>query len=144
MRGTPVVLLLVMFMSAGPAVRGEVPVAPSAGEEALAQYLYKPKLVLDHMDEIGLTPAQRTVLRQLILEASRVAEERRPGLVEARVKLEKLLAEPRVDEAAASAALDAVTELERDVRRSNLVLLVRLKNVLTAEQQVKLSAIRER
>ena len=56
--------------------------------------------------------------------------------------LGKLLSEDRVDEATVLAKLDEVTAIERDVKRVNFTMLVRVKNQLDPEQQVKVRTYR--
>jgi len=47
-----------------------------------------------------------------------------------------------VDEAQTLAQLDKLLNAERDIKRAQIALLVRLKNKLTAEQQEKLMELR--
>ncbi len=57
-------------------------------------------------------------------------------------ELGKMLADDHVDEAKVSAKLDEVTAIERDVKKVNFLLLVRVKNQLDPEQQVKIRKYR--
>jgi Spy/CpxP family protein refolding chaperone len=59
--------------------------------------------------------------------------------------MEKLVAQvkqPRVDEQQALAQLEKVLATEREIKRQQVTLLVRIKNKLTPEQQAKLSELR--
>ena len=58
-------------------------------------------------------------------------------------RLAELLDKPAVDQTAALAQLDEVLKVEREVKRAHIGLLVQLKNVLTPEQQAKLSTLRQ-
>jgi Spy/CpxP family protein refolding chaperone len=49
-----------------------------------------------------------------------------------------------VDEAAVLAQVDKILALERDVKRTQLSLVVRIKNLLTEPQQAKLNELRNR
>ena len=49
----------------------------------------------------------------------------------------------RVDEAAALAQADRVMALEREMKRSQLQLLIRIKNALTQQQQDQLRELRK-
>ncbi len=53
-------------------------------------------------------------------------------------KLGALIRQERVDEAQVLAQIDSVLALEREMKRIQITLLVRLKNRLTAEQQAYL------
>jgi Spy/CpxP family protein refolding chaperone len=53
-----------------------------------------------------------------------------------------LVKQPRVDEQQVLAQLEKVLALEREIKRAQVTLLVRIKNNLTPEQQAKLVEIR--
>jgi len=57
-------------------------------------------------------------------------------------KLLSLVKQPRVDEQQALAQLDKVLAAEREIKKEQVTLLVRIKNKLTPEQQSKLSELR--
>ena len=59
-------------------------------------------------------------------------------------KMAKLLQASPVDEAALLAQADKVMGLEREVKRTHLSLLVRIKNLLTDAQRAKLTELRRR
>jgi Spy/CpxP family protein refolding chaperone len=63
--------------------------------------------------------------------------------VEASANLLELLEPAAVDEEAALAAADRMMTLELEVKARRMVLLVRIKNLLTAEQQRQLREIRD-
>jgi hypothetical protein len=56
-------------------------------------------------------------------------------LAAASEKLVSILKQSRVDQGQALAALDAVLNLERDVKHTQLTLMIQIKNELTASQQ---------
>ena len=58
-------------------------------------------------------------------------------------KLARLLQASTVDEAAVLAQADKVMALEREVKRTHLALLVRIKNALTDAQKARLTALRK-
>ena len=57
-------------------------------------------------------------------------------------KMVKLLQQSPADEAKILAQADRVMALERDIKRTHLTLLVRLRNMLTPEQQAQLQRLR--
>jgi Spy/CpxP family protein refolding chaperone len=57
-------------------------------------------------------------------------------------KLNELVQESKVDEAATVAQVDRVLDVERQIKRAHMGLLVRIKNTLTPEQQRRLTTIR--
>ena len=57
-------------------------------------------------------------------------------------KMLPLLDERPVDESRVLAQADRILGLEKEIKKTHLTLLVRVKNLLTREQQAKLSEIR--
>jgi Spy/CpxP family protein refolding chaperone len=55
-----------------------------------------------------------------------------------------LLEETQVDEAAAIAKAEQVLKTENEVKKRQMALLIRIKNVLTKDQQNRLRALRDR
>lgn len=122
--------------------------SPARGQEkkddALAKAVFAPELVFKYAREIGLKPPQR----QAIVEAIKSVQGDLVGLqlsmAEPAQELVDLLNQPKVDESAALAQADKVLTIERDVKKMQMALLIRIKNALTPEQQAKLRELRDR
>lgn len=111
-------------------------------DDAFAQALFDPQLVLRHAQAIGLTPAQRrTILDELKATQTALAP-LQANMMEPALDLVELLGQTRVDEARVVAKMDQVLEIENEVKKKQAALLVRIKNALTAEQQAKLRELR--
>jgi Spy/CpxP family protein refolding chaperone len=117
---------------------------PAPGDDPLAKLLFPPELVMQHQAEIGLKPEQRTAITHAIGELQGRVLDVQWRMQDAAARLATLLGKPAVDETAALAQVDEVLNLERDVKRAQLTLLIRIKNTLTPEQQVKLDQYRKR
>jgi Spy/CpxP family protein refolding chaperone len=63
-------------------------------------------------------------------------------LQEQTAKMTQLLQQSPADETKILEQADKIMALEREIKRSHLALLVRIKNALTAEQIAKLEAMR--
>jgi len=118
--------------------------AAKAPDDPMAKLLFPPELVLRHAQELGLQPAQRTAIVNAIKEAQGDLLDLQLEMAERAQALVKLLDVPRVEEASALAQADKVMGLERDMKRKQLQLLVRIKNALTREQQDRLRDLRDR
>jgi Spy/CpxP family protein refolding chaperone len=59
-------------------------------------------------------------------------------------KAGSLVKHPRVEEQEALAQLEKVLAIEREIKRAQVTLLVRIKNKLTPEQQAKLVDVRSK
>jgi Spy/CpxP family protein refolding chaperone len=117
--------------------------AQQQGDDPLAKLLFPPELVMQHQADIGLRPEQRTAITRAIGELQGKALDVQWRMQDAAGKLAGLLGKPSIDEAAALAQVDEVLNLEREVKRAQLTLLIRIKNTLTAEQQGKLEQYRK-
>ncbi len=113
------------------------------GADALTKFLYSPELVMAHQDAIALTDHQRAAIQDVVREVQSKA------LVDTQFKLglagEKLrgsLARTTVDEASVLQQIDDMLALEREVKRAQITLLVRVKNLLTPEQRSALDKLR--
>ena len=111
---------------------------PKPEDDPLARLLFDPQLVLKHAQDLGLQPAQRTAIINAIKEAQGDILDIQLQMAERHEELVKTASPVRVDETAALAQADKVLGLERDMKHKQLQLLIRIKNVLTREQQDKL------
>lgn len=116
---------------------------PKPGDDPLAKLLFDPQLVLKHAQELSLQPAQRTAIINALKEAQGDLLDLQLQMAERSEGLLKVMEGQRVDEAAALAQVDRVLGLERDMKRKQLQLLIRIKNALTKEQQERLQELKK-
>lgn len=103
--------------------------------------LFLPTVVMRHQSDIGLSDAQRDAITAEMNQTHEQAVALRWQLESKSTALEKLLAADRVDEKAAMAQAEELMRLEEQMKRTHLVLLIRVKNLLTPEQQAKLRTL---
>lgn len=113
-------------------------------EDPLAKLLFDPQLVLKFASELSLQAAQRTSIVNAIKAAQVEILDRQLEMAERHQELVKSMEALRVDEAAALTQADRVMQLEREMKRSQLQLLIRIKNALTQQQQDRLRELRSR
>jgi Spy/CpxP family protein refolding chaperone len=131
--------LLAVTVLAGALVTGILQAqTPKAGDDPLARLLFEPELVLKHAQELGLQPAQRATIITAIKDAQGDILDLQLQMSERAQELIKSVEGPRIDEGAALAQVDKVLGLERDIKRKQMQLLIRIKNALTREQQDRL------
>lgn len=106
--------------------------------------LYPPELVMEHQIELGLGDAERQALRQAVQQAQVKFTDLQWRLSAETERLDAILREPVLREAQVLEQVDRVLALERDLKRTKIALLVRIKNMLTPEQQAKLAGMRTR
>jgi len=132
---------LLAMMFAAPFARAQQP--QQANPDPFNGALFSPELVMQHQAEIGLTDAQRTQITTEITKAQQRATEVAWKLQKEMADLTALLKVDPIDETAVIAQLDKVLALERDVKRAQVTLLVRMKNILTPEQRSRLRELRD-
>jgi Spy/CpxP family protein refolding chaperone len=113
-------------------------------EPEFAKYLFAPELVLKYSRQIELQPPQRTALMQLLKEVQVDVMDLQLQMAESATDLTAEVEKQKVDEAAALRLTDRILTLERDIKKRQMTLLIRLKNLLTADQQAKLTTLRDR
>lgn len=104
--------------------------------------LFPPELVLRNQIEIGLTDEQTAQIKKLLTESHGRMIDAQVDLQRAVERLNTTLENPRIDEGAAIAAAEQTMAIEMKVKKEHLGLLVRVKNILTEEQQRELAAKR--
>jgi len=111
-------------------------------DDAFAQALFDPQLVLRHAQSIGLTAAQRRTILDELKATQTSLGPLQAEMTEPALDLVDLLNQSRVDEAKVVAKMDQVLKIENEVKKKQATLLVRIKNVLTPEQQARLRELR--
>ena len=110
--------------------------------DPIAGNLFPPELVMQHRRELGLTDAQRAAIRDEALKASTRFTELQWQMQDEMEEMAALMKSDNVNEQQALAQLDKVLNIEREVKRTQLGLAIRIKNKLTSEQQMKLQELR--
>lgn len=111
------------------------------GEDPVSRYLYAPEKVMGHAQELGLDEAQRNGIRNEVHKAQGRFLDLQFELQGEGEKLGRLLREKPVDETKVLSQVDRILALEKDVKRTQISLLVRIKNLLTPAQQARLTEI---
>lgn len=104
-------------------------------EPEFAKYLFPPELVMQHQQNLRLTPEQRTAITQGIRDFQLKIVELQWKMQDEAQKLTELVQGAKVDEAQTLGQVDRVLGVEREIKRAHMALLIRIKNLLTPEQQ---------
>ncbi len=103
--------------------------------DPVAEALVPPDVVMAHQQALGLSDAQRTAIQTYTQGAQQRFMQLQWKLAAASEKLIGLLKQNHVDQPKALAAFDAVLDLEREVKHTQITLMIQVKNELTTEQQ---------
>ena len=118
--------------------------AQQPDQDPIGQSFFAPELVIQHQEAIGLSAEQKEYFKTEIRQAQLKFTELQWKLQDEMEKLVGLAEQPRVDEQQIPAQMEKVLAAEREIKREQVTLLVRIKNKLTPEQQGKLSELRGR
>lgn len=133
-----------LMMGAAIALLCSIAAAQHPGNDPIAENVFAPDLVMQHQQAIGLTDGQKELLKAEVRQAQLRLTELQWQLQDEIEKLASLLKQDTPDEQRVTTQLDRVLNLERDIKRAHLGLVVRIKNQLTREQQAKLRELRAR
>ena len=128
--------IAIALLAALPAIAQ--PPADVRPQDPVAGAVFPPELIMQNQQAIGLSDEQRTYM---IAEVQRVQSQAMTIQWRLQREVEKLAAilrQDRSDEAQLLVQLDTVLAVEREMKRMQMTLLVRLKNRLTAEQRTRL------
>jgi len=113
------------------------------GDDAMRKSFYPPEMVMRHQNDIALTDEQRKFIIAEMQEAQKNFTEWQWSLESETEKMQKLLANTKVDEAQVLLQLEKVLALEKQIKTQQVKLMIAVKNKLTAEQQKKLDELKK-
>ncbi|HJU43816.1 MAG TPA: periplasmic heavy metal sensor [Vicinamibacterales bacterium] len=128
-------LLTSLFPGAG--------LAQAPGDDPVAEQLFAPELIMKHQRDLALTDAQGETIKKSILAAQLKFFETQWDMQREQSTLVKLLSARPVDEAAVLAQIDRVLNLEREIKRAQMSLLIKIKNALSDQQIARLMELRK-
>jgi Spy/CpxP family protein refolding chaperone len=135
-------VLLLLILPLARAARAEGPSPPRAGDDPIAARLFPPELIMVHQQDLAIDDKQRAAILREVEKTQSAVLPIQWQMQGATGELARLLDEPKLDEGKVLAQAEKVMDLERQVKRSHLGLLVRLRNLLTDAQRAKLKALR--
>jgi Spy/CpxP family protein refolding chaperone len=112
--------------------------------DPIAQELFPPELVMQYHQEINLNESQSRAIRDEIQKAQAKFVDMQWDMQSETEKLILLLKVRPADEGAVLAQVDRVLDRERAIKKTQMSLLVRIRNVLTDAQQNKLMELRRK
>lgn len=131
--------LAFLLLTAG-AVRAQQP----AANDPFAEVFFSPELVMQHQQTIGLTEAQKTYFKNEFRRAQTHFTELQWQLSDEAEKLLALVKQETVDEQAVLAQLDKVLNAEREIKRTQMALVIQIRNRLTPEQRAQLTELKKK
>jgi len=135
MKSTVMHTLAVLMLVVTAAAAGQQPPREQPAPDPFAGNLFPPELIMQNQAGLSLTEQQRSAMMAEIQRAQNQAASVQWRLQANMERLSAIMHQPKIDESQALVQLDSVLTLEREMKRAQITLLVRLKNQLTVEQQ---------
>ena len=104
--------------------------------------LFAPNIILEHQDALGLSKAQFTAIKTAVVEVQAGVAEHEWDLREAYMKVMADLDEVPVNEEKIMTNVQAALLAENQVKKMQVTMLIRLRNLLTDEQIQYLQGLR--
>jgi len=121
---------------------GSEAAATALAEDPIFVSLYPPELIMQHRRAIGLNDEQRDAISRLIADLQGRVLAMQWELLDEIEDLAAITEGRRVDLDRAIDQMGDVLEKEKEIKQAHLEMLVRIKNLLTSEQQVMLDELR--
>src|SRR6266487_1108250 len=116
--------------------------APHPPMDPLGGLMFPPEMIMQHQRELGLTDEQKTFMRSEIQRTTTRFNELEWQLQDAMEALHETMKAPQINETQALAQLGKVLDAEREIKTLHMGMAIRIKNKLTAQQQMKLQSMR--
>lgn len=113
-------------------------------EDPMRDVMFPPELVMQNQQAVSLSDEQKNTLKTELRQAQVRFTEMQWALQDEMDKFLAILKRTKIDEKEATTQLDKVLSAEREIKRAQITLMIRIKNNLTPAQQAKLREIVEK
>ncbi len=110
--------------------------------DVVARHFFPPEMIMAHQRDIGLAEDQREAIKAAVDEAHSTVHDLKWDLQPETQALADLVAAESLDEAAVLAQAERVMDMEKRIKLIHMSLVIRIKNLLTAEQREALRGLR--
>jgi Spy/CpxP family protein refolding chaperone len=117
---------------------------PGDQKDVFKGKLFPPNVILEHQDELGLSKEQFTAIRAAVVEVQGNVAEHEWDLREAYQRVLSELDESPIDEGAVLDNVEAALRAENQVKKLQVAMLIKLRNLLTDEQVEYLQSVAKR
>jgi Spy/CpxP family protein refolding chaperone len=115
---------------------------PNKPLDTLEENFFAPELLMQYQKAIGLSEEQKTYIKNEIQKTQAQFNDLQWKLQPEMETLTSLLAGDSVDEKQILAQLDEVMKIESDIKKTHIIMAIRIKSKLTKEQQAKLKELK--
>lgn len=135
--GLPALLLALGLAIAAPVMAADGKDEPFKGK------LFPPNVILEHKDQLNLTKQQFTDIRAAVVEVQSGVAEHEWDMAEAYQAMMAELDRETIDQAVVLEHAEAALRAENEVKKKQISMLVKLRNLLNKEQVAYLRSVTE-
>ena len=117
---------------------------PGNQKDVFKGKLFPPNIILEHQDELGLSKEQFTAIRAAVVEVQSNVAEHEWDLREAYQRVLSDLDEAPINVDKVLDNVDAALRAENQVKKLQVTMLIKLRNLLTDEQVEYLQSVAKR
>ena len=132
----PLAGLCFVLLSTGALAQGQGP-----QKDVFKGKLFAPNIILEHQDELGLSKEQFTAIRAAVVEVQTNVAEHEWDLREAYQNVLSNLDDSPIDEDKVLKNVQAALQAENEVKKQQVAMLIKLRNLLTDEQVSYLQSV---
>ena len=118
--------------------------AADAKEDVFKGKLFAPNIILENQAELDLSKDQFTAIKKAVVEVQSNVAEHEWDVREAYLDMMQALDEVPIDEGRVLQLVGVALLAENEVKKEQMTMLIRLKNLLTAQQIAYLESVREK
>jgi Spy/CpxP family protein refolding chaperone len=111
-------------------------------KDPMQEFLFPPELVIRYQNEIQLKKEQKDLIIGAVEDAQKKFTRLQWDLQGEVASLQKILSQSTVNEAQALEQLDKVLDQERIIKKTQITLMIRIKNTLADDQKAKLNSFK--
>ncbi len=104
--------------------------------------LFPPNIILENQDQLNLSKEQFTAIRAAVVDVQGAVAEHEWDMREAYLRAMADLDESPVDETKVLENIEDVLQAENQVKKLQMAMLIRLRNLLTDEQMAYLQSVK--
>ncbi len=113
-------------------------------QDEIEEYIFPPELVMKHQRALALSSDQKIAIKQEVGEAQKKFTDLQWDMQDEMQTFLSLIEMEKVDEPKAVAQLEKVMKIESQIKRTHLTLAIRIKNLLSSDQQAKLQDLKKK
>jgi len=111
--------------------------------DPIDELTFAPELLMQNQQAIGLDEKQKNLIKKEVQQAQAKFTDLQWDLENEMEKLISFLKQKQVNEQGAILVLDKILKIESNIKKTHLVLAIRIKNLLTPDQQKQLQKIKK-